>query len=213
MATKENFLKALKEARKQEETRHKQRGFDQTIDLIINLKDFDLRKNQISAFVTVPHLFKERKVAAFLEKKSGVVDTVTRLEFDSFSDKKKLKQLLKEYDFFIANAKLMPAVATSFGRVLGPVGKMPSPQLGILPNEEEATIKAMLTKINSIIRIRPKETDIKAPVGKQSLKDEEIADNAVAIYNAIFAQLPRKRDNLKSILIKFTMGKPIKVAF
>ena len=41
----------------------------------------------------------------------------------------------------------MPVVATTFGRALGPTGKMPSPQLGIVANEDDNSIKA--TKNNT----------------------------------------------------------------
>ena len=53
-----------------------------------------------------------------------------------------MKKLVKKYDFFLASGPNMPAVATTFGKVLGPVGKMPSPQLGILPSEDEKMIEA-----------------------------------------------------------------------
>jgi len=149
---------------------------------------------------------------AFLEKKSNVIDTITKEEFKGYADKVKLKKLIKEYDFFIANAKLMPAVATTFGRTLGPTGKMPSPQMGILINEEETTIKDLVAKIDSVIKVRPKETSLKIAIGKQSSKDEEIADNAIKVYDEIFKNLPKKKDNLKSVLIKLTMSKPAKLA-
>lgn len=211
MTNKENFVKAIAELRKREAEKHKQSGFDQTVDLIVNLKDFDLKKNPMNLLIEMPHKVKQKKVAAFLEKKSEVVDTITKEEFPAFSDKVKLKKLIKEYDFFIASAKLMPAVATTFGRALGPSGKMPSPQLGILVNEDDATIKQLVAKIDSIIKVRPKEPSIKIAIGKQSNKDEELAENASIIYNEIFKQLPKQKENLKSILIKFTMGKPSKV--
>jgi ribosomal protein L1 len=105
----------------------------------------------------------------------------------------------------------MPAVATSFGKVLGPAGKMPSPQLGILPSEDEKPIKDLLGRINRIVKIKSKEPSLKITIGKEDLKDEELAENAVKIYTEVFKVLPRQKENIKSILIKFTMTKPIKI--
>jgi large subunit ribosomal protein L1 len=98
-----------------------------------------------------------KKICAFLEVKNKNVNTITKSEFSRYNDKKEIKKLVKEYDFFIAQASLMPSVATTFGKVLGPSGKMPSPQLGILANEDEKTIKALLDRINNSIKIRVKE--------------------------------------------------------
>jgi len=211
MVTKDNVLKALQEIRKQAED--KKRNFDQTVDLIINLKDFDLKRNPLSLIITLNHKIKDKKIAGFLEKKSPVIDTITKEDFNSYKDKKKLKRLIKEYDFFIANAKLMPSVATTFGRVLGPAGKMPNPQMGVTIDESDETINKLIEKIDSVVKIRPKETSIKVAIGKQSSSDEDIADNALRVYNEIFKNLPRKKENVRSVLIKLTMGKPSKIEF
>jgi len=212
MPAKESFVKALQEIRKAESGKHKKTGFDQTVDLIINLRDFDIKRYSINILVPLAHKFKEKKIAGFLEKKSGLIDTITKVEFDDFKDKKKLKRLIKEYDFFVANSKLMPAVATTFGRVLGPAGKMPTPQLGILISEDENSMKAMLQKINSVIRAKTKEPCIKVAIGKQSNSDEALAENAAAVFNEVFKNLPKQKENLRNVLIKFTMSKPAKVA-
>ncbi len=211
MPTKETFAKAIAEIRKTEKEKNKQVKFDQTVDLIINLRDFDIKKYSVNAFVNLPHKLKDKKVAGFLEKKSNIIDTITKQEFDDFKEKTRLKRLVKEYDFFIANAKLMPSVATTFGRVLGPSGKMPSPQLGIIVSEDDNAIKAVLQKISTAVKIKTKEPSIKIAIGKQSNKDEELADNALVIYNEVFKNLPKQKENLKNVLIKFTMGKPAKV--
>lgn len=211
MASKENFEKALQIIRKQEEEKHKKTNFDQSVDLIINLRDIDLKRTSLNFLIALPHKVKEKKVAGFLEKKSGIIDTITKLEFDNFKDKKSLKKLIKEYDFFIANAKLMPAVASTFGRVLGPAGKMPSPQMGVLTSEDENSIKRVMEKIDSVIKVRAKEPSIKLAIGKQSSKDEEIAENAFFVFDEILKNLPKQKENLKSVLIKFTMSKPVKV--
>lgn len=209
MINKEEFVKALKQVR--EEYGKDKKKFEQTVDLIINLRDFDIKRTTINLFVTLPHRVKEKKIAAFLEKKSDFVDTITKIEFEDFKDKKKLKRLVKEYDFFMANAKLMPAVATTFGRVLGPASKMPSPQLGVLISEDEKSIKDLLQKINSVVRARTKEPTVKVSIGKESDKDEDLAENAMAVYNEVFKNLPKQKENLRNVLIKFTMSKPAKI--
>lgn len=211
MPTKEGFIKALEQVRKTESEKHKKTAFTQTVDLIINLRDFDIKRYSVNTFVTLPHKTKDKKVAAFFEKKSTFIDTITKNEFEDFKDKKKLKLLIKEYDFFIANAKLMPAVATTFGRVLGPASKMPTPQMGIVVNEDEHSIKAILAKINSVVRARTKEPTVKVSIGKESDKDSDLAENAMAVYAEVFKALPKQKENLRNILIKFTMSKPAKV--
>jgi len=209
---KETFVKALEEVRKSEKEKGNERKFTQTVDLIINLRNFDIKRYSVNAFVNLPHSLGKKKIAAFLEKKSNVVDTITKNEFDNFKDKKKLKKLVKEYDFFIANAKLMPAVATSFGRVLGPASKMPSPQLGVLMTEDDNAINTLVKKIESVVRAKTKEPCIKVAIGKEIDKNENLAENAMAVYNEVFKALPRQKENLRNILIKFTMSKPAKIA-
>ncbi len=206
-----NFLEAVKKIKEAEGKRNKKVNFDQTIDLIVNLKEFDVRKNSFNLVVQVPHKIKDKKVAGFFEKDNKLIDVVKKDDFGKYKEKKDIKKLIKNYDFFVANAKLMPAVATSFGRVLGPVGKMPSPQLGIISNEDDDAIKAVIDKINSSVKIIVKEPSIKVGVAKESLDNEEIVDNVVTVYKRILETLPKERDNIRNIKIKLTMGKPVDV--
>jgi len=189
----------------------KERKFDQTVDLIVNLKGIDIRKTNLSFIVDVPNKFKEKKVCAFLNEKSTLVPTITKPEFARYSDKKLLKELVKKYDFFIAHASLMPSVASTFGKVLGPSGKMPSPQLGVMMKDEDADIKNTLNKISKSAKIRVKDASIKIAVGKISMSDDKLTENIKSIYEGIIQALPLKVDNVKSSLIKLTMTKPVEV--
>jgi ribosomal protein L1 len=205
--TKEIILSTISALRKEPE-----RKFDQTVDLIINLKDFDLKKTPINLFVTLPHILKQKKICAFLENHSPLFDRViTKSEFIKFKDKKEVKKLIREYDFFAAQSSLMTTVAASFGKYLGQARKMPSPQLGILPQATEQAIKELKEKVNSTVRIRGKEPSLKISIGKLSMKDDAIAENILKIYNEVFHILPNKKENIKSILIKSTMSKPHKL--
>ena len=197
---------ALAELRKD-----KERKFNQTVDLIVNLKGLDFRKTNISVVVPVPHKIKDKSVCAFLNAKSDVVPTVVKAEFTKYNDKKALKLLIKKYDSFIAHAPLMPAVATTFGKVLGPTGKMPSPQLGIMMQDTPEEIKNMISKVSKSAKIRVKEGSVKIAVGKTDMKDEQILENIKSIYDGLVNALPTKRDNVKNVLVKFTMTKPVEV--
>jgi len=206
MEIKEQLQKALVELRKE-----KERKFDQSVDLIINLQKFDTKRNAVNLFITVPHKIREKRIAGFLESKNKNIETITKDEFKQYSDKNKLKKLVKKFDFFVAQASLMPKVATTFGRILGPVGKMPSPQLGIIINTDDKIIEELKEKINNSVKIKTKEASIKLSIGKQSMKNEELIENILTIYNALLKAMPKEKENIKNIELKFTMTKPQKI--
>jgi large subunit ribosomal protein L1 len=201
-----NVKEALSELRK-----GKKRKFSQSIDLLINLKGFDLRRDSVNVVINVPHKIKDKKVCGFFEKRSSLISSVTKPEFSKYRDKVALKKLVKEYDFFVAIGSLMPAVATTFGKVLGPAGKMPSPQLGILPNDSEVEIKKVIERVSKSVKIRTKEASVKLSIGTDKMKDEEIAENVAAVYKGIVSALPKKVDNVKNVMLKSTMSKPLKM--
>ncbi|MBT3404786.1 hypothetical protein HN832_02360 [archaeon] len=204
---KTDLKKALEELRK-----GKERKFDQTVDLIINLQKVDLKKTTLNVIVNVPHQVKEKKIAGFLESDNKNVDTITPEQFKKYNDKKKLKKLVESYDFFLAQGSLMPKIATTFGRALGPAGKMPSPQLGIILNADDKAINEVKAKISNSIKIKVKEASIKLAIGKQSMKDEDIIENINTIYKTVLKHLPREKENVKNVEVKFTMTKPQKIS-
>ena len=203
---KEQIEKALAELRKE-----KERKFDQTVDLIVNLQKFDVKKANTNLAISIPHKIRDKKMCAFLDARNKNVDTIIKEDFKDYKDKKSLKNLVNKYDFFIAQASVMPAVATTFGRVLGPAGKMPSPQLGIIINADDKVINELKEKVNNSVRIKIKEASIKVPIGKVSMKNEDVAENILVVYNHILKELPKNKDNIKNIEVKFTMTKPIKI--
>ncbi len=89
---------------------------------------------------------------------------------------------------------------------------MPSPQLGIVASADDKMLDEIKEKINNNIKIKSKEPSIKLGVGKQNMKDEEIIENIVAVYNSLLKALPKGIDNIKSIEIRVTMTKPQKIS-
>ncbi|MBW3022661.1 50S ribosomal protein L1 [Candidatus Woesearchaeota archaeon] len=214
---KKTVLEALKKIRADS----KKRNFSQSIDLIINLKDINLKnaEEQVDFFATLHHTTgKKKKICALVgpelqdEAKKVCDKTVFVDEFDMYAkDKKLAKKLASEYDYFIAQANIMPKVAAAFGKVFGPKGKMPNPKAGcVVP--PKASLKPLYDRLQDTLKISAKTSPlVQCLVGKETLKDEEIADNVIDVYNQLEAKLSKGKNNIKSIFIKFTMGKPERV--
>ena len=198
-------IKALAELRKE-----KKRKFDQSVDLIVNLKNFDVRREALNTFIFVPHGGK-KKLAAFFTKRSKLIDTITEEDFVKYKDLKDIKKLAKKYDAFLAVAPMMGKVATKFGRVFGPMNKMPSPLAGIVVKEEDDMVKAMIKKMDNSIRIKNKEMAVKIAVGKESMSDSDLVENIETALAELEKKLPKGRENVREVLIKFTMTKPVVV--
>jgi large subunit ribosomal protein L1 len=204
------FKEALEELRKSSE----KRKFDQTLDLIVNLKSFDPQRESINTFVILPYPAKKKKVAAFLDtiKKSDAVSLILSKESIEQVTPKEMKKYAKEHDFFIASAKLMPLVAAKLGKILGSTGKMPDPKLGsVLMQEQESVLKEAVEKLEKTIKIKAKEKSLKIPLAKESMTDNQIIENLDKTFKTILTALPKKELNIRNVTIKFTMSKAIKV--
>jgi len=211
---KKAVVKALEEARKQSE----RRGFKQSIDLILNLKDIDLKKpenriNELVEFPTSPGGKASICVIAtgdlaLRAKEAGADGVVGKEELDALSkDKKAAKKLEKRFDFFIAEAQLMPSVGKSIGPVLGPRGKMPTP---VPPT---APIDAMMERYRKMSRVMVRsQLNSQIRVGTEEMSDEQIAENVQAVMAKLEGKLEKGSRNIRSVLVKTTMGAPIKVA-
>ncbi|MBI2652847.1 50S ribosomal protein L1 [Candidatus Woesearchaeota archaeon] len=196
------------------------RNFKQSFDLIINLKGLDLKKqeHQIDTFVTLPHSRgKKVKVCALVgaeleEQAKGIYEhTILSDSFDNYKDKKEIKKIANSFDFFIAQANIMPKVATVFGRVFGPRGKMPNPKSGCIvpPN---ANLKPLHDKLQRTVRASVKSAPlIQCVIGAEDMNVNDITENALTVYNSLLQVLPNEKHNIKNIYIKLTMGKPVKV--
>jgi large subunit ribosomal protein L1 len=212
--------KNLKEALAK--AKESKRNFKQTFDLIINLKDLDLKKpeHQIDFFATL-HNNKGKKVKVcglvgpeMVNESKRVLDFYVVIDdFEKYEKEKKIaKKLASQFDYFVGQANIMPKIATAFGKTLGRRGKMPNPKAGcIVPSN--ANLESLYNKLQKTVKLSAKkDLVIQCAIGTEDMKDEEIIDNIKTIYDQLIHHLPNEQNNVKNIFVKLTMGKPVKLA-
>lgn len=208
--------KAVNELRKEEN----KKKFSQSFDVIVNLKDINLKnpEEQVDFFATFTHgLGKKRKVAVFAgpeieERAKQVCDLVISVkDFDKYTDKRVVKKIAAEYDFFIAQAEIMPKVAQVFGRVLGPRNKMPNPKLGsVIPAKGQ--IEPLYDRLQRTVRVSAKKAPvIQVKVGDETMPNEKLIDNIMLVYDQVVHHTPKEKANVRSVFVKLTMSKPVKI--
>jgi large subunit ribosomal protein L1 len=122
-----------------------------------------------------------------------------------------VKRVAAEHSFFIAQANIMPKVAQVFGKFLGSRGKMPNPKAGCVVPPKTA-LQPLYDRLQKTIVMKAKtQPVIKCSVGTESQSEDEIVDNIMTLYNALIHKLPNEQNNIRNILLKLTMGKPVEV--
>ncbi len=213
----ENLVEAIERAKKE----GKKRNFKQSIELVINIKDLDLKKpeNRFVEVIQLPHGLgeKARKVcviagpalASEAKKIEGVDRVIGREEVEALIGNKRLaKKLASEYDYFLVEPQLMGLAARALGAALGGRGKRPQP---ITPGTNLAElVKNIKQSVTINVRKNPQAMCI---IGTEDMDSRELAENAAAVISKVVDRLERRFKNVKSIYVKRSMGKPIEVQF
>lgn len=227
--TKEDVTGALKTAIersviKKEGKEPKVRNFLESIDVIINIKDVNLKdpKMRIQAEILLPNQVTD-DVSALL-----ICDGDRKLKADKLGyatydrddlekiktmEKSQIKNLVKKYKFFISQADLMRFVAQYLGRYLGPRSLMPIPPpngFGVFQPSDD--VEEVVDRYKSVVRlVMRKQPLIQLKVGTKDMSPEDLTQNIMAIVDFLDHKLPRGLDNIKSFYMKTTMGPPVRL--
>jgi len=192
----------------------KKKKFTQSIELIVNFKDIDVKKGfALNEVVQLPKTSSPATVCVMATgemgqkaKQANADSVIGTEELDKFgANKRESRKFINRYDFFLADTKVMPTVGKTLGQLLGPRGKMPTP----VPFD--APIDAFLSRFRSSIKVRTRASlSVSCKIGDETMEDADLAINAHTVLNAIEKKLPNGEKNMKRVIIKTTMGKPIK---
>lgn len=211
---------------KKEGKSEKVRKFDETLDIIVNLRDMDMKNpaNRVNLEFLLPHpiqtpeshklcFFTSQDQLVEAKEKGFDVCDVDELNDLNKKDAKTKKKFVRKFDSFIARMDLMRDVAKVLGRNLGQTGKMPKPQptgYGIVRPDEPVDI-IVANFMRRIVVQTKKEPIIFTKFGKKSIDFKKNFENLNALIKHLEAHLPSGYANIKSIVLKTTMGPSIKV--
>lgn len=211
MISEADLAKMIKEAKDGD----KERKFKQSVELYVILKDIDVKKGfAMNETIQLPKKLSTPTTVCVmaggdmgLKAKSAKADRViSGDEINSLAaNKRDARKFINNYDFFLADTQLMTTVGKVLGQLLGPRGKMP------VPVPFNAPIESFLDRYRSSIRVKVKNSlSLSCKIGDESMPDEDLATNAHAILSAIEKKLPSGDRNIRRVIVKTSMGKPIK---
>jgi large subunit ribosomal protein L1 len=210
---KKTLLDAVKEAK----AKSGDKKFNQTVDLILDIKEIDMKapEGKITEVVELPHASaKPNKICfvasgelALKARRANADNVIERADLDALAGKKKeLRKIATDYDVFVSEASLRPTVGRTLGPVLGPRGKMP------VPVPPTADVDALIAKHRKTIVVRMRNQPIiQTMVGTANQSDEELVDNIQTVFRVLEGKLKRGLKNIDIVFIKTSMGTPVKI--
>jgi large subunit ribosomal protein L1 len=209
----QKIIEAVKKAKEES----KPRNFTQSIDVIINIKDLDVKKpeNRFDEEVILPNgLGKDVKIGfiadgelAIKAKNAGIDLVLTKARLEEIGkNRKQAKKIANSYDFFIAQADMMPLDGRLLGSVLAPRKKMPTPVTASIK------VETLIERLKNTVKIGVKDQlSIQVLVGTQDMGDVQIAENIDAVLTALDRNIEKGRSQIKSMFVKTTMGSVVRV--
>jgi len=188
------------------------RGFVETIELQIGLKNYDPQKDKrFSGSVKLATVTKANFKVCILGDQQHI-DEAKKLGLDNMSlddlkkinkNKKIVKKLAKKYQAFLASEAVIRQIPRLLGPGLNKAGKFPTllthaDNMGQKVEELKCTVKFQLKKVLCL----------GVAVGNMNLTPEQLELNIKLTINFLVSLLKKGWQNIGSIYIKSSMGHP-----
>jgi large subunit ribosomal protein L10Ae len=191
----------------------KKRGFLETIDLQISLKNYDpVKDKRFSGVFRLPVCPRPKFAVCVLgdakhegESKANKIPCMTAEDLKKLNkNKKAIKKLAATYDAFLASASLIRQIPRIMGPGLNKAGKFPS-VLGNNDNipakveDQKATIKFQLKNKKSLC--------MGVAIANVSQSEAEIINNITSAVNYLVSLLTKNWQQVKRLYVKSSMGR------
>eukprot|EP00444_Apocalathium_aciculiferum_P023534 CAMPEP_0183426620 /NCGR_PEP_ID=MMETSP0370-20130417/39807_1 /TAXON_ID=268820 /ORGANISM="Peridinium aciculiferum, Strain PAER-2" /LENGTH=217 /DNA_ID=CAMNT_0025611067 /DNA_START=77 /DNA_END=730 /DNA_ORIENTATION=+ len=193
----------------------KQRKFLETVELQIGLKDYDTQRDKrFAGTIKLPHVPRPRMKVCVLgdavhceqAQRAGIpyksVEDLKKLN----KNKKLVKKMALSFDAFLASQVLVPQIPRLLGPGLNKAGKFPT----MIVHTDN--IEAKVTEMRSVVKFQLKKVlCMGVAVGNVGMTPDELRQNALMAINFLVSLLKKNWNNVKRLVLKSTMGKPIAI--
>jgi len=187
--------------------------FDETVDIAVRLGVNPKHADQmVRGAIVLPHGTGQTvRVLVFARGEKDREAREAGADFVGADDMvAKVNEGFMDFDRVIATPDMMGAVG-KLGKVLGPRGLMPNPKVGTVTFDVSTAVRE--AKGGKVEYRVEKAGIVHARVGKSSFQEKALAENALAIINALVKAKPStaKGTYLRSITLSSTMGPGVRV--
>jgi large subunit ribosomal protein L10Ae len=189
----------------------KKRGFVETVDLQVGIKDYDPQKDKrFAGSIKIPHVPRPKLRAIILgdqvhcdQAQAANIPFIDAEGLKKFNkDRKLMKKFFKPYAILLASESIIKQIPKLVGPALTKINKFPtaiSPNENVVDkiNEAMATIKFQLKKVLCL----------GVAVANLNMSEEEQRQNITLAINFLASLLKKNWNNIRTIHIKSTMGK------
>ncbi len=187
--------------------------FDESVDLSFRLGvDPKHAEQMVRGAVVLPHgIGKTVRVVVFAKGEKEREAREAGADYVGAEDLvEKIQGGWMEFDATIATPDLMGQVGR-LGKVLGPRGLMPNPKLGTVTFDLARAVREV--KAGKVEFRVDKAGNAHVPIGKKSFPANHLAENAMALIEAIMRAKPAasKGQYLRSLTVSTTMGPGVPV--
>lgn len=193
----------------------KERKFTETIELQIGLKDYDPKKDKrFSGTIRLAHLCKTKiktcvigDVQHMEEAKALGIDCIDLDGLKKFNkEKKSIKKWAKKYQLLLATDALSRKIPRVLGPTLTKIGMYPQ----VITHTQPLADK--IDEIKSSVKFQLKKVlCMSVAVGNEKLTQQQIEENLISTINFLISLLKKGWNNINSLTIKTTMGRPYKL--
>merc|ERR1712036_159644 len=193
-------------------SKDKNRKFTESVELQIMLKNYDPQKDKrFSGTVKLPNTARPKFTVCVLGNQAHIDEAtkhgVPHMSVDDLKklnkDKKLVKKLAKKYDAFLASDALIRQIPRLLGPGLNKAGKFPT----ILAQGEDMTAK--IQDMKATIKFQMKKVlCLAVAVGTVDMTDDQLVQNVNMSLNFLVSLLKKQWQNVKSLNLKSSMGKP-----
>ena len=209
--TTEQIAKGIEQAL----TDRKKREFVESLDLQVMLRDYDPDKEKrFNSATTLNHNVKSSLKVCVIGT-IGHVEEAKELGFEGtlvddlkkFNNEPKLiKKWARKFDSILVTDSKNKDVTKLIGRYITSIGKLP------VTITEREKVKDKVAEMLKTIRFRVKKVPwLAQSFGVDNLSQDDLRQNLTKSINFLISLLPKGWQNIKTVHIKTTMGRPVQL--